>query len=204
MLAVGNPTDLDYPPMRMLGLLEKSFIQRPGQLAEGHEGSRQAAVAVIVRPNHGVLFIRRAENERDPWSGHMALPGGRVDPGDATAEAAARREVLEEVGVKLGYARKLGMLDQLVSPPMTPPLIVSAFVYVVEHDPPVVLDPKEVASVHWFGLDRLIGGEGRGEFLYKHGDHELVLPRVDLDGNRIWGMTLRLVDDLVGRIQHGG
>ena len=133
----------------------------------------------------------------------MALPGGRVDPNDSTAEAAARREVFEEVGVNLTNARHLGMLDQLVSPPMTPRLTVSAFVYLIEQDPPIVLDPKEVASVHWFGLDRLLSGEGRGEFLYKHGDHEYLLPRVDLDGERIWGMTLRLADELVGRIQHG-
>jgi 8-oxo-dGTP pyrophosphatase MutT (NUDIX family) len=134
----------------------------------------------------------------------MALPGGRVDPDDPTTESAARREVLEEVGVNLSDARHLGMLDQLVSPPMTPRLTVSAFVYLIEQDPSIVLDPNEVASVHWFGLDRLISGEGRGEFLYKHGAHEYLLPRVDLDGQRIWGMTLRLVDDLVRRVQRGG
>lgn len=187
----------------MLRSLETSLLQRPGQPVGGHEDSRQAAVAVIVRPDNGVLFIRRAENDRDPWSGHMALPGGRVDPGDPTAEAAARREVREEVGVNLDGARQLGMLDQLVSPPMTPRLTVSAFVYVLEQDPSIVLDPKEVASVHWFGLERLLSGEGRGEFLYQHGTQEFLLPRVDLDGERIWGMTLRLVDDLIGRVEHG-
>lgn len=201
---MGNPTDLDYPPVSMLSLLESSLLQRPGQMVSGHEDSRQAAVAVIVRPDHGVLFIRRAENERDPWSGHMALPGGRVDSTDATPESAARREVLEEVGVDLGDARYLGMLDQLVSPPMTPRLTVSAFVYALKRAPSVVLDPKEVASVHWFGLDRLLEGEGRGEFQYQHGAHEYLLPRVDLDGERIWGMTLRLVDDLIDRLQPGG
>jgi len=134
----------------------------------------------------------------------MALPGGRVDPTDATPESAARREVLEEVGVDLGNARYLGMLDQLVSPPMTPRLTVSAFVYVLKNAPSVVLDPKEVASVHWFGLERLLEGEGRGEFQYQHGPHEYLLPRVDLDGERIWGMTLRLVDDLIDRLQPGG
>ena len=76
----------------------------------------QAAVAAILRPNVGIagydiLFIRRAEYEGDPWSGHMALPGGRVDPQDRDEEAAAIREVHEEVGIDLrAQGRLLGRL----------------------------------------------------------------------------------------------
>ncbi|HYN43940.1 MAG TPA: NUDIX domain-containing protein, partial [Thermoanaerobaculia bacterium] len=57
--------------------------------------TRKAAVAVILRDGDGgveLLFIRRAEHPRDPWSGQMGLPGGRVDPGDASPLAAALRE----------------------------------------------------------------------------------------------------------------
>ena len=50
------------------------------------EGQTRAAVAALLRPGEGgveILFIHRAEDPRDPWSGHMAFPGGREDPGDA-------------------------------------------------------------------------------------------------------------------------
>jgi hypothetical protein len=43
--------------------------------------------------------------------------------------------------------------------------------------------------------------EGRGTFEYRFRGRVLPLPKVDLDGCRIWGMTLRVLDDLLERIQ---
>jgi 8-oxo-dGTP pyrophosphatase MutT (NUDIX family) len=75
-----------------------------------------AAVAVVLREADGgpeVLFIERARRAGDPWSGHMAFPGGRIDPEDAHARGAAERETREEVGVDLAGAEPLGRLDDL-------------------------------------------------------------------------------------------
>ncbi|RHY81058.1 hypothetical protein DYB35_002889 [Aphanomyces astaci] len=57
-----------------------------------------------------LLFIRRAINPRDRWSGHIAFPGGRVEAGESALDA-ARRETMEEVGVDLTHAEVLGQLD---------------------------------------------------------------------------------------------
>ena len=65
---------------------------------------QQAAVAVVLREGDSgseILFIERSTREDDPWSGHMAFPGGRVEAADANTRAAAERETLEEVGVSL-------------------------------------------------------------------------------------------------------
>ncbi|HEU4700285.1 MAG TPA: NUDIX domain-containing protein, partial [Gemmatimonadales bacterium] len=63
---------------------------------------RWAAVALVVTPApDSMLLIRRAERAGDPWSGHMALPGGRHSRGDADLAATAMRETAEEVGVRL-------------------------------------------------------------------------------------------------------
>ena len=73
-----------------------------------------AAVALIVRPriSMDVLLIKRSTNERDPWSGHMALPGGRWEPGDAGLKQTAIRETLEETGVDLTQeSLELGRLE---------------------------------------------------------------------------------------------
>src|SRR4051812_3842337 len=56
---------------------------------------RRAAVAAILRDaaeGPEILFIRRAEHPQDPWSGHMAFPGGREEPGDADLLETAIRE----------------------------------------------------------------------------------------------------------------
>ena len=61
-----------------------------------------AAVAIVLAPDpDAVLLIRRAERAGDPWSGHMALPGGRYEPKDPDLLGTALRETVEEVGVAL-------------------------------------------------------------------------------------------------------
>ena len=119
-----------------------------------------------------------------------------MDPGDISPEAAARREALEEVGVNLSGARLLGMLDQVVSPDLAPRVVVSPFVYAIDSVPVLNVDEAEVADAFWLGLDRLMGAEGRGTFTLEFQGRTVTLPRIELDGARIWGMTLRVVDDL--------
>src|SRR5450432_2372229 len=78
-------------------------------------GTRQAAIAVIfleLEMSLDVLLIERAIREGDPWSGHMALPGGHADPADADLSATAERETLEEVGLDLrAIGERLGRLS---------------------------------------------------------------------------------------------
>lgn len=167
----------------------------------------QASVAVILRPGIGpagfdLLFIQRAENPSDPWSGHMAFPGGRVDPGDISGEAAAVREVAEEVGIDLlGSGRLIGRLEQVASPPMRRRVVMTPYVWVLSEDVPLELDASEVASAHWFSMSRLLSDEGRGTFDYRFKGRIIPLSRVDLEGHRVWGMTLKVVDELLARIR---
>src|SRR5687767_10801396 len=77
----------------------------------------RAAVAVILRDAPSgieMLFIRRAEHPEDPWSGHMAYPGGRAEAHDPDLQATAMRETLEEIGIDLARsAQLLGALDDI-------------------------------------------------------------------------------------------
>ena len=64
----------------------------------------RAAVAMILREVHGeaeILMIRRAKREGDPWSGHMAFPGGRMERADRHGFDVARRATEEEIGLQL-------------------------------------------------------------------------------------------------------
>lgn len=138
----------------------------------------------------------------------MAFPGGRWSPLDQSGRDTAERETREEVGLDLGAEGELlGSLDDLVSPTRhtaRPPLVIESFVYRLARDPPLAPN-YEVAGVYWFSLERLRAQEGRGTMLY-HLDATttLELPCVRLDGALIWGLTLRLVDDLLGHLEAGG
>ncbi|CAD8194584.1 unnamed protein product [Paramecium octaurelia] len=70
----------------------------------------QTAVAVIVN-NNEILLIRRKVNARDPHSGQIAFPGGKVEKDENTLQAAIR-ETQEEIGVNLNESHHLGRMDQ--------------------------------------------------------------------------------------------
>ena len=129
----------------------------------------------------------------------MAFPGGRLDPDDGGPEDAARREVLEEIGVDLSEALLLGSLDQVASPDLAPRVCVSPFVFQLSSDPEIRIATDEVASVHWYSIDVL--KQGRSSFSYAFHGVDYVLPCIDQEDRRIWGMTLRVVDDLLTRIK---
>ncbi len=167
----------------------------------------QAAVALVTTPRPAgwpdLWMIRRAEKAGDPWSGHMAFPGGRWEPRDADLLATAIRETAEETGIDLRDAEVLGALPSLRSPVGAPRIEVQPFVFHLPRRP----DPRpnaEVASVHVFPMERLLAGEGRGTFPTTWKGHALELPCVRLDGCFIWGMSLRILDELIERLERAG
>src|SRR5918993_5729898 len=99
-----------------------SVLERVATVLKEHrplvmeKAERRAAVALLLRERDEtleILVIKRAEKADDPWSGHMALPGGGWEPGDKAVYDTARRETLEEIGVDLDKGRFLGRLDDL-------------------------------------------------------------------------------------------
>ena len=104
----------------------------------------------------------------------------------------------------LGPARYVGPIDELSSPVRKGRrrLVVSPHVWLLPA--PVATQPNgEVARVYWFGVDRLIRGEGRGVMSWSWQGRDIPMPVVRLGDADIWGITLRIVDDLVTRLKRG-
>ena len=158
-------------------------------------------MALIVGPDEQVLFIRRAERAGDPWSGDMAFPGGREEPGDETLRATAIRETFEEIGLALADADFRGALPPLVSPLRLPTrgFGIHPYVFTVPSWP-AFQPSEEVAGIHRFALQRLLDGEGRSRFTWQGPGESRELPCVRLDGTFVWGLTLRVVDALLERL----
>lgn len=131
--------------------------ERTPRAVEVTGNERFAAIALTLRPSANdepeLLMIRRAEMEGDPWSGHIACPGGRMEPGDIDLAHTAMRETLEETGVDLARdGRILGALDD-VAPrtPALPPLVIRPFVAIVSRAA-VITPSDEVAEAFWVPL----------------------------------------------------
>ncbi|HJL20604.1 MAG TPA: CoA pyrophosphatase [Polyangiaceae bacterium LLY-WYZ-15_(1-7)] len=157
------------------------------------EAPKRAAVATVLRPRGGELeglFIRRAEHPDDPWSGHMAFPGGRQDPEDATLLDTARRETLEEVGLDLGRAALLGPLDDVQT--HRKGLIVRPYVFALEGEP-ALEGNYEVAEVLWVPLGPLLRGERDTTYPLERDGQTWRFPAYDADGRIIWGLTYRML-----------
>jgi 8-oxo-dGTP pyrophosphatase MutT (NUDIX family) len=156
-----------------------------------------AAVAVVIAPDpDAVLLIRRAERTGDPWSGHMALPGGRREPGDSDLLTTAIRETSEEVGFVLLPQDLAGTLDDVVPrSPVLPPIAVRPFVFTPASRPQLVLNP-EVADARWVQLDRLLDPESRRRAQVEIHGGRLEVEAYHLEDAIVWGMTERILNSL--------
>ena len=165
------------------------------------EGMILAGVTMLLRDDNDspeVLLIERATREGDPWSGHMAFPGGRQEPGDPSLQSTAERETLEEVGLTLAGGHFIGRLDDLGGrAAASNKMIVSAYVYHLTNPGRLELDRNEVADAFWVPLAHLVHPDNHVRYPMQYGEHELVFPGISV-GERedlvVWGLTYRFLE----------
>jgi 8-oxo-dGTP pyrophosphatase MutT (NUDIX family) len=161
------------------------------------EGYLQAAVALVLRATEGldILLIKRAQSERDPWSGHMALPGGRRDAADPDLHTTATREAFEETGVDLArLGVSLGRLD-VVAPvsPQLPKLTISPFVFGVGAGIDARVASHEIEQIYWVSMDELRAPETHGTVEIPLPGGARPFPCFQVRGEVVWGLTYRIL-----------
>jgi 8-oxo-dGTP pyrophosphatase MutT (NUDIX family) len=180
----------------------RELLAQPWQESGDDPALIWAAVAVVLIPDpDSVLLIRRAERAGDPWSGHMALPGGRQDAGDKDLVATVIRETSEEVGFSLSPDHLAGCLDDVVPRiPVLPPIAVRPFVFLPSSQPTLVLNP-EVASAHWVLLDDLLAPGAHHDVHLEVTGQSREVPAYQLDNAIVWGMTERILSGLLRHLR---
>ena len=186
---------------RIVRLL-RSLAEHPPVVVEAEESVRRAAILLALRARADgepeLLMIKRAEAEGDPWSGHIACPGGRMEPGDHDLAVTAVRETLEETGVDVARdGRLLGHLDDLFPrSPTLPPIVIRPYVALVRADVAIV-PSHEVAAAFWVPLSALaergawtigtvmVRGIARKVQVFQHGEYT------------VWGLTERALRQLL-------
>lgn len=186
-----------------------------GQLARhkairlpGRRRLPRAAVAVVVGEREAglsVLLMRRAQRDGDPWSGDMSFPGGRLEAADAGGCAAACRETREETGLQLVQADRIGRLhDRVTRTHRYPlPMVVSPFVFQYPQSAVAWRLNHEVENTLWVPLDFLANRQNRSRMRWQLGPVRVPLPCYDYQRQRIWGLTLLMLDELVRVYRRG-
>jgi 8-oxo-dGTP pyrophosphatase MutT (NUDIX family) len=163
----------------------------------------RAAVTLLLAPEEGdtigALFVMRAAHDGDPWSGHVALPGGRFEAGDRDLLDTARRETREETEVRLSREDYLGRLSEIHPRSAHLPSIgVTPFVAWLPRRPKVH-ENYELAGHLWVPLPTLASQNSRST-LVRSTPSESRFPTIEYAGAVIWGLTLAIVDDFVQRV----
>ena len=158
----------------------------------------RAAVTLVLRPGEGgeleLLMIKRAEFEGDPWSGHVAFPGGRQEPDDQSLERTAIRETWEETAIDIARdGAILGPLDE--DSPRTPTVrrvVVRPYVAAVVPDVDIVESP-EVAAAFWVPLSALRETAAWSTAEVEAHGQPLSVPAFAHGEYVVWGLTERIL-----------
>lgn len=170
-----------------------------------HAVDGHAAVAAILRAPRDhheaqILLIRRAERAGDPWSGHMAFPGGKREETDPSLLVTAKRETQEEVGLDLErHARLLARLPSV--PAMTRAkhagILVTPFIFAMQDaEHPAFTLSDEVAEAFWAPIGPMARGEIATTFPYRHEGTLYQLPAFSVQERIVWGLTHRMLNML--------
>jgi 8-oxo-dGTP pyrophosphatase MutT (NUDIX family) len=185
--------------------LLRSLALHPGRLIPVEGPVRRAAILLALRARADgepeLLMIKRAEAENDPWSGHIACPGGRMEPGDHDLAVTAVRETLEETGVDVARdGRLLGYLDELhPRAPSLPEIVIRPYVALVRAEVEIV-PSAEVAEAFWVPISALREQTAWGVGMVAVRGGERTVSVFQYGSYTVWGLTERVLRQFLAYI----
>ncbi|GAC81434.1 NUDIX hydrolase [Gordonia malaquae] len=162
-------------------------------------GTRAAAVAIVVAPvadgGRGIWLTRRPSDMRR-HAAQFALPGGRLDDGETTHDAALR-ELEEEMGIHLGPDSVLGDLDDYAT---RSGFVISPTVVWCDDEVTLRPNPAEVERVFLIDLDELATAAPIFETIPESDRPVMSLPLI---GRRIHAPTAAVIYQFARVALHG-
>ena len=173
-----------------VGALAPAYAASPGALAEA-----AVLVPVFVRAGEPWVLMTRRRHDLRLHPGQVSFPGGRMEPGDPDARAAALRETEEEIGLPPSRVEVVGRLSETL-------VVMSGFrltpwVGVVPYPYPYVAQPEEVAGLVELPVAGLLAPGShrvgtREAFGMVHEVHTF-----EVGGETVWGASARILHELL-------
>lgn len=185
------------PPGEIYG--DHRFNPGHPRLSLRNEPLRDAAVLIPVVDRGAeatVLLTKRAETLRD-HTGQVAFPGGRIDAGDASPEAAALREAFEEISLGPDFIEVVGRMPDYVA---GSGYRIAPILSVVRLGFDLNLNPDEVDLAFEVPLRFLMDPANHRRDSRFWNDLEWFFYEMPYDGNRIWGVTAGIIRTLYERL----
>lgn len=156
-----------------------------------------AAVVALLRENNQefeILFVKRTETPKDPWSGQTAFPGGKRSSVDKDLKDTVVRETCEETNIDLRKdCRFLGTLEPIRSI-QRPEMQILPFVVLQLKEQKIKLN-HELTKFFWVPLTELTTNKGTTQYLSKN------YPAYVIENHVVWGITYQISNSLVSKVQ---
>ncbi|GJM17602.1 MAG: coenzyme A pyrophosphatase [Thermodesulfobacteriota bacterium] len=187
--------------------LEKLLSERSSKEIIREGDFVHASVMMILKksdPGYSLLFIKRPESEKDPFSGHMAFPGGSMEKDDSSKLETAIRETHEEVGINITQsARIIGTLHD-VNPnnPRARNYVVTPYLSVLNEEVTIIPEAKEVETTVWVPMRHLVDDRNKEIRIRERDGRQVEDYAYNYEQYLIWGMTGRILHQFLSFSAH--
>lgn len=149
-----------------------------------------AAVAMVfTREDPSFLIMERSAHPGDPWSGHLAFPGGKVEAWDMDSLDTAIRETREEVGLKLQREQCSEIRPHAIAGHYSGRKItVAPYLFEIESKVDLELDDREAKRAFWVNIQEFLDPQRHEEEAF-YSILEDKFPFFRVDDVRLWGFT---------------
>ena len=160
--------------------------------------SISAAVSIITIENNEVLILKRAINPDDPWSGHLSLPGGKIEPDDSSPLDAAIRETHEECNILLNKSDALELSPEAAGIRKEHIIKVAPFHFPLLYKPEIDLQLEEHSEYYWVPIEYLsnLNNHSSGNLSIDHPEREFHY--ITINDTPLWGFTYKVLSDFFG------
>ncbi|MHA1685614.1 MAG: CoA pyrophosphatase [Candidatus Heimdallarchaeaceae archaeon] len=173
--------------------LNEQLIDLDAPIKEAEDFRLAAVLVPIFIKKDALLLTKRTETLRQ-HKGEIAFPGGKYDKKDIQLINTCLRETNEEVGIKAEDINLIGRLNPVYA---TSGNLVYPFVGIINADVTIAPNPEEVAEVFFAPISKLLDPNRYKKGIIHSEIHNYYL----INGFKIWGVTERIVSDLIERIR---